>query len=200
MYFAKFLSYLFHPLFAPVLSVFILFNFPTYLNYKFPPSYFNAVYGALTINLVLAPLGISLYFKKRGIIKSLEMETAKERVLPYLISSVFYIFTFFLLQKIQFPALYLAVFKGATVVVILLLLFALANQKISAHLAGLGGIVGMIALSGYLLQVDVFALLMTAVIISGMVASSRLMLKAHTFLELAVGFCLGVGMQLAFLA
>lgn len=196
---ARLLSYVFHPLFAALISIFLLFQLPVYLNYKFSPVYHYYVYAALFLNLVVAPLLISLYFKRKKLIDSLEMKSIRERRLPYLISALFYLFTYFLLQKINFPELYLAIFKAATLVVCLLLAFAQFDWKVSAHLSGLGGICGMLIVAAIELRVDTTPLLIAFVLISGLVAGSRLFLKAHSPLEVISGFLLGLGMQLSIL-
>lgn len=164
-----------------------------------PSAFVNFVYAAVSINLIVTPLLISLYLKKKGYIESLEMPDVKDRVLPYLISALFYTFTFFLFQSIDFPPLYLAVFKAATAVVIALLIFAHLNFKMSAHLAGLGGICGMLFTLGVVLRVELSALFMVAVLIAGLVASSRYYLKAHSFSEISSGFILGFLSQIFFL-
>lgn len=196
---AKFLSYLFHPIFAPLYSVFILFQLPIYLNYKMPTSFIQFVYAVVGINLIITPLLISLYFKRKGYIQSLEMPDVKDRVLPYLVSSLFYTFTFFLFQSINFPDIYLAVFKAATAVVIALLIFAHLNFKVSAHLAGLGGICGMLFTLSVVLRIELSSLLIVSILVAGLVGSSRFYLKAHSFRELSSGFSLGFIAQVFFL-
>jgi len=196
---ARFFSYLFHPLFAPLLCVFILFQLPVYLNYKLNSSFFLFVYAVVVINLIVTPLLISMHLKRRGIIDSLTMPTAKQRVIPYLVSAIFYVFTYFLLVKVNFPVLYLSIFRASCAVVILLLIASFFNFKISAHLSGLGGIYGVLIVVSIVFNLDATFLLIVCTLIVGVVASSRLILKAHTNLELLAGFILGIGTQLSLL-
>ncbi len=193
---AKFLSYIFHPIFAPLTSIFILFQLPIYINYKLSNATMGFIYIVVLTNLIITPLMGSLYLKKKGMIRSLEMSSAKERTVPYLVSSLFYIFTYYLLQKIEFPAFYLAIFKAAALVIISLMLLSLLNIKASAHLAALGGICGMIFIVALLLRIEITFLLVFFILLSGVVASARYALKAHSFTELSLGFLLGFGMQL----
>lgn len=129
-------------------------------------------------------------------ISSLEMHEVNERVIPYLISCIFYAFTYYLLVKISFPVYYLAVFMGATLTILTLLALALLKQKASAHLAGLGGICGMLITIALVLNVDTTNLLILFVILSGLVAFSRLALNAHKPSELVSGFLIGLSFQL----
>jgi hypothetical protein len=149
------------------------------------------------LNLVLAPLFISLYLKKQKIIKSLEMKEVKERSLPYLITILFYIFTYFLLSKISFPSFYLSLFKAATIAILLLFISSLFKMKFSAHLAALGGFLGMLFLANLYFKVDTNLLIAITFIVTGVVATARLVLNAHGFKELFFGFLIGFFSQLS---
>lgn len=194
--FAKILSYLFHPIFAPLYSVALLFSLPIYLNYKLPQQFINFTYSVVLLNLTVSPILVSLYLKRKGLLDSLEMKSAKERVIPYVVSALLYGITFFLFRQIQMPELYLKFFLGAFFAIVTLLIGAVFSQKISAHLAGLGGICGMLYSISIVTFTDTLTWLLLAIIISGFVASSRLALKSHSGIELISGFFLGFGVQL----
>jgi len=157
------------------------------------------IYGIVVLNLIVSPLFVSLYLKKKGFINSLEMKTTKERSIPYLVSSLFYIFTYFLFQQINFPPFYLAIFRAAIFVIIALMIFSLMGIKASAHLAGMGGLCGMIFMIAILLKVEISVLFIIFILLSGITASARYALKAHSLGELSLGFLLGFGMQLSIL-
>jgi len=192
----KGISAIFHPIFAPLISLYILFNFPIYLNYRLPSTYFVYVYLLVFVNLIMAPILISYYLKRKKKIKSLEMESVKERIIPYAVSFVFYALSWFLLDNIRFPYYYLSVFQWAGVTILLLLAFALLNQKTSAHMAAWGGICGMIYTAAQVLEIDSSNILIVAILISGIVGFSRLYLKAHSPEEILSGFLLGLSLQL----
>lgn len=195
-FFAKFLSYIFHPIFAPLYSIALLFSLPIYLNYKIPQQFINFTFGVVILNLIVSPILVSLYLKRKGLIGSLEMKSAKERILPYLISAILYGVTFFLFRQIQMPALYLKFFLGASFAIVILLIGACFSQKISAHLAGLGGICGMLYSISIVTSTETLGWFLLAIVISGFVASARIALKSHSSLELISGFLLGFGIQL----
>lgn len=193
---ARFLSYLFHPIFAPLFSIHILLQLPVFFNYKLSTELIQFSYGVVVLNLIVTPVLISLYLKKKGVIKSLEMESARERVIPYLTSSILFFTTYFLFKDINFPTFYLNVLLAAAIVILVLFVGSLINLKLSAHLAGLGGLCGMIFLIVTVLKIELTALFILFILISGLVASSRYFLKAHSFSEIISGFCLGFGIQL----
>ena len=189
---SQFLSYLFHPIFGSLMSMVVLFHLPIYLNYRLTEEYFNYTYLVLIVNLVVAPLLISSFLKRKGWIKSFEMHEAKERIVPYFIISLFYFFTYYLLYQINFPAFYLAIFRAAIISLLLLFVFATLNQKISAHLCGLGGICGMLIVVALKFSIDTTFLIIVALVVSGAVASARYALNAHNFGQLLFGFLIGL--------
>ena len=133
-------------------------------------------------------------------IDSLEMRTVKERVLPYITYLIFYTFTYFLLNKLDFPKIYLLLYLVAGLAVVALVIFAFAKLKISAHLTAMGGICGMLIVLSSYYTIDLSTWLMAAVLASGLVGSARLQMKAHNFTELLLGFVLGMGGQLVLYA
>ena len=194
---AQFISVLFHPLWVPLIGLYFLFKLPIFINYRLNEEYLYFIYIIFILNLILAPLFISLYLKRQKIIKSLEMNEVKERSIPYLVSILFYIFTYFLLSKISFPSFYLSLFKAATITILLLFIFSLLKMKFSAHLAALGGFLGMLFLVNLYFKMDTNLLIAFTFIITGLVASARLALNAHGFKELFFGFLIGFLSQLS---
>lgn len=192
---AKLNSYLFHPIFAPIMSIYLLFELPIYLNYKYNETYQHYVYAIIGLNLIIIPLLINLYLKKKKMISSLSMPNVNERVLPYLISCIFFTLTFFLLQEINFPELYLKVFQAACLSVLTLLILAMLKQKVSAHMVGIGGIIGMLTVVSTFFDLDLSILLVVAILIAGITASSRLYLNAHSLLQVFIGFAIGFAWQ-----
>lgn len=196
---AHLISFIFHPLFAPIFSLSLILNLPFYLNYKFSEDFFLYIYVIILMNLIVAPLLISLYLKRIKLIKSLFIDDVQERVIPYLIYSIFYAFTYFLLSKVGFPILYLQIFGAAGVAIAVLFVFSLFKLKVSAHLAGIGGICGMLIVLSLQLTMDLSSWLMLFIFISGVVGAARLKLSVHTLWEVVGGFVLGIGSQMILL-
>ena len=71
--------------------------------------------------------------------------------------------------------------------------------KISAHMIGIGGLTGALLCISILLEVYITPYLVYALLIAGLIGSSRLILKAHTPLQIYVGFAVGVICQFAVL-
>ena len=64
--------------------------------------------------------------------------------------------------------------------------------KISAHMFGVGGLMGgVVAVSYFVEHINPHYLIMALLLISGLVGSSRLLLKKHTPAQVYTGFLLG---------
>lgn len=196
---AQIISLVFHPIFAPLWAAVVLFQQPLYLNYSYPSSYYWAIYACLFFNLVFIPLSMIYYLKKQGLIESFQMQKVEERVYPYGIILLFYALTSWLFWSINLPVYYLAILLCSTLSIVFLLLLALLQVKVSAHLTAIAGILGMLITVNQIYGMDTLLLLSMAVILCGLIASSRLVLKAHKPTELVFGFFLGLGTQLLLL-
>jgi membrane-associated phospholipid phosphatase len=69
--------------------------------------------------------------------------------------------------------------------------------KISAHMIGMGGLCGTLICISIKLQTDMLAFLLIAIIFSGLVGASRILLKAHNPSQIYIGFFVGVFWQAA---
>lgn len=140
--------------------------------------------------MVVFPLGSIYYLKEKGVIDSLTMPTLKGRSLSYVVTVFFYIVSLVLLMDMQLPDIIYALFAGLIVVLIALAVISV-RFKISAHVAAMGGTVGAVFWLGYHFGVWYPSVLIGLVLISGLLATARLLLQAHSEIEVASGFVLG---------
>ena len=155
----------------------------------------NFLYVLTFVSTFFLPLLNALLLLRLNMIDSLEMKTRQERKIPYLVVSIFYFVELYFLVKADVPDLILALMVGATLVVVSVLLINLFWQ-ISAHMAGIGGLTGMMISLSYRLQINLHLILISIFLIAGLVAFSRLKLSAHSAAEVYGGFLLGAGLQL----
>jgi hypothetical protein len=136
--------------------------------------------------------------KRWGLISSLKLENLKDRRLPYFVTSIIYTaLGYFLYSKnsMLFPCGYIL---WSIAAVILCLGIISLWWQISAHAAGVGGMIGALAgILGQLGEQNLFFPLLFMVILSGYVISARLALNAHTPAQVGAGFLLGLGISLA---
>ena len=195
--FAKIISYGFHPLFMPTYG-FILILFTTNYISTFVPLAIRFFIIAITfIFTFLLPAINALVLLKMGKIKSLEMKTTEERLIPYGSAALYYFSLLYLFYNAKFPVVFQIIILGASSVIILILLIN-SKWKISAHAAGIGGLVGAVLGIIYRLQIRMDLILFVVIIVAGLVAYARLKLDAHTPSQVYFGLLLGFLIQLSF--
>lgn len=188
---AKFFSYVFHPLIIPTLGMIIIFNSNSYVNFAIPFELKKAVVILVGLSTFVIPTLFTLFLQNRGYIKTIEMETTKERVIPYGFTVIFYFFTIYMMIKAPIPPIIFNFMIGALVSVILAFVVNL-KWKISAHMIGIGGLVGALIATSFLLNVNLISYITLSIFVAGLVASSRLILNAHSPNQLIVGFLIGM--------
>lgn len=188
---AKFFSYVFHPLIIPTLGMIIIFNSNSYVNFAIPFELKKAVVILVGLSTFVIPTLFTLFLQNRGYIKTIEMETTKERIIPYGFTVIFYFFTIYMMIKAPIPPIIFNFMIGALVSVILAFVVNL-KWKISAHMIGIGGLVGALIATSFLLNVNLISYITLSIFVAGLVASSRLILNAHSPNQLIVGFLIGM--------
>lgn len=189
-----------HPLLMPtILFLLILFIAPIPLGAEPLELLMKlAVVGFVFIYTFVLPAYFVYLMKRWGLISSLKLENLKDRRLPYFVTSIIYTaLGYFLYSKnsMLFPCGYIL---WSIAAVILCVGIISLWWQISAHAAGVGGMIG--ALAGILVQLgeqNLFFPLLFMVILSGYVISARLALNAHTPAQVGAGFLLGLGISLA---
>jgi hypothetical protein len=195
---SKIISSVFHPLIMPVIGLLVIFNTDSYLNYAVPSDLKKAIIVLVGTCTFIIPLLIALLLINRKIINSLEMETQKERNIPYAITIFFFILTLSLLNRVPIPPIIYNFIIGATLSVMLAFIINI-KWKISAHMIGIGGLVGALFCVSALLEVYLLPQLVFALFSAGLIGTSRLILKAHTPSQIYIGFTVGVFCQLVIL-
>ncbi len=192
---AKIISTVFHPLLMPVFGLLIIFNTDSYLNYVIADDLKKAVLILVTVSTFAIPVLITLLLLNRKFINSLDMETQKERVIPYAFTIIFYIFTLYLLKRVPIPPIIFNFIIGATLSVILAFIINI-KWKISAHMIGVGGLVGALMCISILLEIYITPFIALALLAAGLVGTSRLILNAHNQGQIYAGFLLGLFCQI----
>ncbi|MHB9054965.1 MAG: phosphatase PAP2 family protein [Paludibacteraceae bacterium] len=187
--FLKIITYIFQPLLIPTYGMILLMQLPLFR--LFPLSYGTfAIVGTLLFTGILPALPIFFMMRHKQI-SDIFISKREERTMPYLFSLLAYVFwVLFLWRTLQFPIEFVLLAVGAVISVILMVFINL-RWKISAHTAGMGSLVGGICGVAFLTAINPVWLIVIAVVISGLVAISRILLKAHSLSQVIGGFILG---------
>ena len=185
----KVISTILHPIVVPTIGVMLYFLIiPNNLrsNHKL------TILGLIFVVTYLIPLVILIIFKKINIIKSYKTESIKERKLPVAIMiTLFYLLGNTLNKTSSLTDLSLLFYATSFGLFIIYLLFNF-NIKASIHLLSLGISIGFFMVLSSVYNQNLAILIIVLILLSGVLASSRLHLEAHTNKEIYIGFFVGV--------
>lgn len=149
----------------------------------------------VAISTVLMPVSGSLLMLRNGYIKSLMLSEKEERRIPLLLTSSFYLLNFYLLNKLALTPT-LKIFLLGSCIGILLTMLVSFFWKISTHMVGIGGIVGLLIGMSFRMGANFYAMIIGGFLISGIIAFARLKLNTHSPAQIYIGFLLGVFSEL----
>lgn len=187
---AQTVSAVFHPLLMPFYGLMIIFTAPCL--YGFLPSQVKKIlFFIVLVDNIIMPLMLISYFRMRNVISSWALENRKERIMPLITTSFFYLFTVYLTYRFHVPF-----FIKSFIICSALLAVAVTIInfwfKISVHSTGAGALTALVMVLSIRMQAPLIWLLIIVILVSGLVMSSRLWLKSHTSHEVWSGFLLGL--------
>lgn len=186
---ASIISTMFHPMLMPTIGLLVIFSTQSHITF-IPFEFRKIVTLIVLISTCILPLSVIPIFIQTGVIKSIQMETSKERILPLLVTGLFFILGYFFLKKLQLPAFISLFFLGTLVTVIISMLISFF-WKISIHMVAIGGILGALISMWLKYGVNTNVWMLITILVAGTVASCRLLLNAHTPSQVYSGYFLG---------
>ena len=191
-----FFSYIFHPIFIPVYTA--LFYFFFYDSYYTNPEIYFAVFQIVIITILL-PILFFFVLRSAGKVDSIMISEISQRKIPLVIQCFL---TILLIRKSitlnHFPEFHFF-FLGGLISTVLALVLLFFRTKASLHLVAISALTIFIIGLSIHNQTRNINLIAFLVLMNGVVASSRLEMKAHTPKELVVGFLFGIIPQLLLL-
>jgi hypothetical protein len=188
-----FFSYLFHPIFIPILgTVFYILFTPNFFSKE---QYFLLLFQVVIITFLL-PLSFFYLLRTFGKVDTIMLSDTSQRKIPLLLQIAL---TYILIEKSvtieRFPELYFFFFGGIVSTIIAFVL-VYAKIKASIHMIAISALTFfVIGLSIHSQENNLYSVVLLF-FITGFVASSRLAMKAHTIKELAIGYLVGTIPQL----
>jgi membrane-associated phospholipid phosphatase len=191
---ATFVSIIFHPLLAST-YLFSLFAwlYPPML-FPFPERSFKGVILLVFITTFILPAINIYFFKAFGTIQSVQMPSRRERVVPFFMISILYsIITYMLYSKFEIG--WNDAFMKWLLIIDSLVLVSFVStffSKISIHSLSVGAVVSIIVSINSIEDTGIFLYpLIASILLAGVVMSSRMYVKAHTFREVVSGAVVG---------
>lgn len=191
--FLRFFSYAFHPLFIPLFATFSFFViYPTF-------------HRSITIGLILFQISIVTIFipicfyyllKSLGIAESIMLSNVSERRLPLLTMAILLFVMIKRSVTIElYPELYFF-FLATLASTLIALAFSLLKIKASLHMMGIGSLTIFVLTLSLYYGFNLILPIMGLFFVTGLIASSRLIMNAHDGTELVIGYLIGIIPQL----
>ena len=189
-------SYVFHPVFIPAYAT-LYYLFLNNSNFGSQEKYF--ILSQIAIITILIPILFFFILRYSGKIGSIMAPGLSERKLPLLIQS----FLIILLVRNsitvdRYTELHFFLL-GALFSTLIALLLLFVKKKASLHMMGISALTLFVFGLTLRYQTQNIGLIMFLILMNGFVASSRLVMKAHTSIELIMGILLGTIPQILLL-
>ena len=186
---AQIISVVFHPLLIPVYGMMILFSAPALFGYL-PFEVKKLLILIVLINNILLPLSLLPFFRYKNIISSWSLENRSERIIPLLITTLLYAVTSYIIFRFPIPV-FLKTFINAVFFISLVITIINFWWKISIHSAGSGVLTALVFILSFRMYSPLGWYVISVIIISGMVLSSRLRLNIHNPRQVWLGYFAG---------
>ena len=148
----------------------------------------------LVLSSILLPL-LTVFFLVVKDGASFEMENAKERSFILFITAFWMTLAYYFLANSLFYSPILKAELLGSIIIIIAAAFISKFWKISLHLLGVGGVLG-IFLALEIIKGGMLNLIITLILVSGLLAFARLKEKAHTPAQIYAGFFLGLFLEM----
>ena len=183
-----FFSYLFHPIFIPLFgTIFYVLLDSSY----FALSYYLLLYLQIIIITILLPIAFFYLLRTFGKVETVMLSDISQRKIPLILQII--LFTILIEKSItleRFPSLYFFLL-GGIISTILAFIFLFLKIKASIHMIGISSLTLFIIGLSIHNEINTINTVAFFVILNGLVASSRLVMKAHSNKELIIGFLCG---------
>lgn len=193
---AKVMSTLFMPLYAPIWVFIGLFLF-SYLR-LLPLGYKVFIISIVCIFTVFMPtVGITLFrlFKKWT---HLELSHREHRHMPYVVALLSYATCLVIMTRINAAMFFRGVVMAALVSQIICVIINVW-WKVSTHMVGMGGLVGALNAFSILFFYNPVWPFCVLLLLSGVLGTSRIILRQHSLAQVLVGFGIGYVCAMVFI-
>ena len=191
----KIVSYVFHPLFIPTYVFFFLmtqvpYEFAGITNWQLK----MRLFGLFWLTAFFPAFAVFLLWRLK-FSESIFLKTQKERIIPFVITMFFYWWMYYLSRNFtDQPIVLKFFFMGIFIATSVGLVFN-NFMKISLHDMAAGCAAAAIILFSYYYQTPFGVFISIALLLTGIICTSRLLVSDHTEKEIYFGLLVGAGCQ-----
>jgi hypothetical protein len=193
---ATLISYIFHPVFMPVLLSVVLWRLMPADFAAIPQKTLIFRLISLSSTTIFFPLLTVALLKALGFLRSIHMRVSKDRIIPLIATMIFYFWAQQVFShQLDTPKIINVLLLGSFWGIILLFIGSIFF-KVSMHTTAAGGAIGIMTVLLFMSSFNMFAALLVTVVVGGIVGSARLVLREHTPAEIWMGYIIGFIVQL----
>ena len=193
---AKFISYVFHPLFIPLYITYFIIQIRSYQLAGINDGVNLRILLQVFVNCTFLPLASILLLRALNFIDSVFLRTQRDRIIPYIICMIFYFWNWYVFKNNHeikdLVSVSMAIFNAS-----ILGFLVNISMKVSMHAISVGVMTTFVALLAFSDSSSFSFYLSIAVLIAGIVCTSRLIVSDHSQKEIYYGFLIGILSQLA---
>ena len=193
---AKVISYIFHPLFLPTYIFFwVLLRFPFEFAGITPLALFARKITVFWMTAFFPAFAVFLLWRLK-FINNIFLKTQKERIVPYIITMIFYWWMWYLSRNFTDQPIILKFFFFGIFLATVVGLVVNSFFKISMHAMGIGGALGFIIIASFYYQTYLGTDIAIVLLFAGLVCTGRLLLSHHNSFQVYAGIIVGIVCQL----
>lgn len=193
--FAHILSAVFSPFYAPLLAFLWLFFF-SYLK-LLPLGYKIWILALVFVFTIFIPRMSIGVFRRINRWTRWQLSKRRHRHMPYILTLLSYSICLYMLSYINTAMFFRGIVMAALAIQIICVCVN-TWWKVSTHMAGIGGLVGALVSFSYIFYYNPVWPVCVMLILSGMLGTSRMVLRQHTLSQVLGGFFIGMVSTMVF--
>jgi hypothetical protein len=194
--FSLFVSVIFHPLLMATYGCLLLLFGIRHTVYDYLTTFdtkWRISVIVFMFSFIFPVVNIWILYKLKRL-PALTLSNQRDRTFPYIMTSMFYYGLYYLLMDINIWSTIKIFIIGAGTAILLTALINI-KYKISAHMVGIGGLLGALISVSYLIRFNMTLYYIPVIVIAGVIGLARLHLGEHKPSQIYSGFLLGLFVQ-----
>ncbi len=179
-----------HPLFMPLIMLWLALRVDPHLGYFLGGQALLITLVMVAVMTIAFPLTSTLLLLRAGVIDDLRMPDHRQRFTPYVVTLIYYVMAYYLLRRSALHHGLLPLFSGALLALAITTIISI-RWRISAHMVGVGGLLGTISALAALHTLPILPLIAFLIIIAGALGTARIVDGGHTHAQVYTGAALG---------
>lgn len=192
--FFAFVSWIFHPVFLPVMGIaFLLFSETSTAFLGFRPAQRWMILGQAFTLYTFFPLVTVGLLKALGFLESVHLRTQRERVIPLIATGIWYFWIWYVWKNLPDYPIELVKLALATWTASWITLMINVRMKISLHTISAGLMLTFLCLWSLKHPYGAGIYLPIASLLAGIIGVARLQVSDHSLAEVYTGYLVGSG-------